>query len=69
MKEAAVKFLLSASVLSLSSMVARLHLAGPLGLRGCAKCDQIVFPNSLSFSAAIAAASHIPAVTQTERIH
>ena len=61
MKEAAAKFLLSVSVLSLLSIVAHLHLAGPLGLRGCARCHQIVFSNLSSFFAAIAAASCIPA--------
>jgi hypothetical protein len=51
-------------------MVARLRLTGPLGLRGCVRRredDRTGFPNSSSFSAAMAAASRVPAVARTGR--
>lgn len=61
----AAKFLSSASVSSLS-MVAHLCLIGPLDLRGCVwHWEDEGFPNLSSFSAAMAAASRVPAVART----
>jgi hypothetical protein len=66
--EEAAKSSLSTSVLA-SSVVSCLRLVVAQELWVCTQCwqyDWVGLPNSLSFSAAIAAASRVPAVTRVE---